>query len=263
MSDGNQFDYYSQAEAYDTAFGFRDLDFECDTLDALCEQFRGAKPRSFADLGCGPAYHGIHYATRGLRTYGLDINPHMIEYARAKAKRFGTKVEFVQGDMREFDLPEPADLAMCAIATIHYLLTNEDMITHLRSVARNLTDGGIYVFEANHPRDVFNIARSAKNEWEFEGRDISVITSWGVDEQFDPITQLATSTIHMEVKRGTDTQTYDFENLDRCHTHQELKLLIEQSGVFEPMTWLGALDVKQPLDNSKESWRMIPVLRKR
>lgn len=262
MPDGSHFDYYSQAEAYDIAFDFRDLDQECDALDAICMKHRGSKPQSFVDIGCGPGYHAIHYGLRGLRSIGIDVNPSMIEFAQNKADRHGSSATFIQADMRDFTLPQPVDLAFCAIASIHYLLTNDDMIQHLRTVARNLTDGGLYLFEANHPRDGFNTGTSAKNEWEIVRGGVTVYTHWGVDEEFDPITQIAKSHVHMDIIRNGQKTSHDFTNTDRIHTHQELKLLIAQSGVFEDVAWLGALDPDQPLDNSDKSWRMIPVLRK-
>ncbi|GAB4326190.1 MAG: hypothetical protein Kow0074_20490 [Candidatus Zixiibacteriota bacterium] len=262
MAGNNQFDYYSQAEAYDIAFDFRDLDLEADALDRISVRYRGGTPQSFVDIGCGPGYHAIHYASRGLRAVGIDVNPSMIEYARNKAERLGAGAMFIQADMRDFLLPQPVDLAFCAIASIHYMLTNEDMIRHLRTVARNLTDGGLYLFEANHPRDVFNVGTSTKNEWESVRNGVTVRTRWGVDEEFDPITQISKSHVHMEIERKGETTSHDFTNIDRVHTHQELKLLIAHSGVFEDVAWLGALDPDRPFDNSKDSWRMIPVLRK-
>jgi hypothetical protein len=66
----------------------------------------------------------------------------------------------------------------------------------------------------------------------------------------------------MEIERDGKTEMMEFTNVDRSMTYQELRLLIMQSGVFEAVGWLGTLAVDKPFDNSKESWRMIPVLRK-
>ena len=262
--DRDHHDLYAQAEAYDIAFDFRDLDVECDALDAICLKYRGAKPKSFVDVACGPGYHCIHYATRGLRTYGVDINPAMIEYAMQKAIDRNAEVEFIEADMRDFDLPRPADLAFCGIASIHYLLTSDAIIEHLRSVARNLTPGGLYLIEANHPRDTFGVGKSTHNEWEAKRGDTIVRSRWGLDDlSFDPITQIAHSKVEIEIEREGEIDKLEFTNIDRSLTYQEFLLLIAQSGVFEAVDWLGALDPNKPFDNSKESWRMIPVLRKR
>jgi SAM-dependent methyltransferase len=263
MRDGDHHDLYAQAEAYDIAFDFRDLDVECDALDDICLKYRGGKPASFVDVACGPGYHCIHYATRGLRTYGVDINPAMIEYATQKAIDSGAEVDFIEADMRDFSLPQPVDLAFCGIASIHYLLTAEAIIGHLRTVARNLTPGGLYLFEANHPRDTFGVGKSTHNDWEARRGDTIVRSRWGLDDiSFDPITQIAHSKVKIEIERDGQIDKLEFTNIDRTLTHQELKLILTQSGVFEAVDWLGALDPDKPFDNSKQSWRMIPVLRR-
>jgi SAM-dependent methyltransferase len=263
LPDQDHHDLYAQAEAYDVAFDFRDLDNECDALDAICTKYRGVKPASFVDIGCGPGYHCIHYAKRGLRTFGIEINPTMLDYAKEKAKRNAAAVEFILTDMREFDLPQPVDLAFCAIASIHYLLSAEDIINHLRTVARNLASGGLYVIEANHPRDTFNVGESTHNEWEARRGDMIVRSRWGLDDlSFDPITQICRSKVGIEVERDDVIEKMEFAHIDRSLTYQELKLLVGQSGVFEAVDWLGILDVDKPFDNTKEAWRMIPVLRK-
>ena len=255
---------YDLCEAYDIAFDFRDLSAECDALDAICRAHRGGAPASFLDVACGPGYHCIEYARRGLQTVGLDLNPKMLDYASAKARTNETSAEFMLADMRDFKLRQPVDLAFCAMSSFHYLLTNEDTLAHLRTVARNLTPGGLYVIEAEHPRDVFRVGQSLQHEWESQRGETIVRSSWGKpDDPFDPITQVCTTTVRLEVVRGGGTEKYEFISLNRHLTHQELQLLIAASGVFEPVAWLGVLDIAHPLTNEKASYRMIPVLRKK
>jgi SAM-dependent methyltransferase len=255
---------YDRPEIYDIAFDFRDLAQECDALDAICEKYRGGKPRSFVDLACGPGFHCLTYAKRGLNSFGIDVNPVMLDYAHRKSERAGASVHFLQEDMREFALPEPVDFAFCAMSSFHYLLTNDDITRHLRSVAQNLTPGGLYVIEANHPRDVFHVGKSQLTEWEARRGDTVVCSHWGYeDDPYDPITQITRSRVHLEVNENGHSTKMDFVDLHRALTHQEFVLLIERSDVFEAVAWLGRLDVNQPFDNSKQSVRMIPVLRKK
>ncbi|HUU44137.1 MAG TPA: class I SAM-dependent methyltransferase [Acidobacteriota bacterium] len=255
---------YDLAETYDIAFDFRDLDAECNALDAICETHRGAKPESFCDIACGPGYHCIAYAKRGLRSYGLDLNPTMLDYARRKAERSGAAVNFVLADMRDFCLDAPVDCAFCAMSSFHYLLTNDDIIRHLRAVARNLTPGGLYIVEANHPRDVFRVGKSLKNVWEAQRGDTIVRSHWGYDaDPFDPITQTTQTHVHIEVERDGHTRKYDEIEVDRSLTYQEFSTLIAIADVFDTPAWLGVLDVNQPFDNTKQSIRMVPVLRRR
>ncbi|MFF9330185.1 methyltransferase domain-containing protein [Streptomyces sp. NPDC014776] len=55
-----------------------------------------------ADLGCGPGEVTGYLAARGLRVFGLDLSKGML----AVARREHPGLRFVQGTMRELDLPD-------------------------------------------------------------------------------------------------------------------------------------------------------------
>lgn len=255
---------YNLAEAYDIAFDFRDLGAECDALDEICQSFGAGAPKSFLDLACGPGYHCIEYGRRGRRSLGLDNNPAMLRYATAKAGRAGADVTFLRADMRDFALHTPVDWAFCAMSSFHHLLTNEDILAHLRSVGRSLAPGGIYVIEADHPRDVFGVGQSLKHEWESIRGQTVVRMRWGApDDHFDPITQIKQITVSVGIDQGevANPAIIDFITPYRQLSHQELRLLVDASGVFEAVAWLGTLDAKMPMTNDKVSNRMVAVLR--
>lgn len=274
---------HDYAEAYDIAFDWRDLTCECDALDSIYTTHSGTghAPRSFLDVCCGPGFHCLEYARRGIRSHGLDLSNAMLSYAREKAARQNANVDFVHADMRDFRLTEPVDLAFCPMGSFHYLLTNDDIVRHFRVLAGNMTPGGIYVIEANHPRHVFRLPRPELNDWgtrrngevvtmswdgdwEAERNGIRVKLHWGSDDGgYNPITQIATSQVRIEMQNNGSSRVWEFKDPDRYLTHQEFKLLIEKSGAFEPMAWLGALDPSHPLDNTDKSSWMVPVLRRK
>lgn len=263
---------YDLAHAYDIAFDFRNLSAECDVLDSLCAEFgTGRTPRSMIDICCGPGFHCIEYARRGVRSIGLDFNTGMLKYAAGKSRAAGARVEFINADMRDFTIERPVDVAFCAMSSIHHILTQDDILKHLHCVARSLTDSGLYVVEADHPRDVFGVGQSLKHEWESERDGIVVTSSWGSSrDRYDPISQIATVSVTMGLRRksGSGAIADDHTLLEteemplRRLTYQELSLLIEMSQVFEPVAWLGSLEGRVPMSNVKESTRMIPVLKK-
>ncbi len=255
---------YDLAQAYDIAFDFRNLALECDVLDTLCiEHGAGHVPKSVLDVCCGPGFHCIEYAKRGRRSVGLDINREMIQFAKQKALVAGVPVALIQGDMRDFVIATPVELAMCAMSSIHHLLTQDDNLAHLRCAARDLMDGGLYVYEADHPRDVFGIGESLKHKWESTRDGVAVISSWaGRSDEFDVFTQVATVHVTMEIATEDGSVVIEESTIPlRRLTYQEINLLIEKSGVFEPVAWLGSLEGRVPMTNEKESNRMIVVLR--
>jgi len=254
---------YDLAEAYDIAFDFRDLTTECDALNSICEKHRVGKPISFLDIACGTGYHCIEYANRGLRSVGLDLNTKMLEYADEKAKQTGVPVEFMRADMRDYALTQPVDLAFCAMASFHYLLTNDEIVRHLCAVAQNLTPSGLYIIEAEHPRDMFGLGQSLKTDWKQTRGDTTVHTRWGNErDRLDPITQINTAHVRIEVTKNGNSSMYDFTSQPRVLTHQEFMMAIEKADVFETVDWLGKLDPDQPFDDSRDSYRMMPVLQK-
>jgi hypothetical protein len=89
-----------------------------------------------------------------------------------------------------------------------YLLTNKDVITHLRSVANILNTHGFYILEMNHPKSVFEISKSTVNDWEMERNGVQVKIQWGAEtDKFDPITQQTEVSVRLEyidvIKRGS------------------------------------------------------------
>jgi hypothetical protein len=115
-----------------------------------------------------------------------------------------------------------------------------------------------------HPRDVFGVGCSTGQEWEVTQDACTVKVKWGEPQDlFDPIREVREVTVRMTHSSPTDAG----ELVDRCFqrqfSYQEMRALVELSGVFEWAGELGSWNCEVPFSNSKEAWRMIPVLKKR
>ena len=148
---GNHFDRI--AEYYDVLHDDVDYPAECNLLERVFSRFLGGRPVTILDLGCGTGNHALELASRGYQVTGIDASPGMVRVARKKA-RGRTKATFVKGDMRRFDLGHTFDAAMCLDGAFTHLLTDRDLLAHLRSVRRHLAPGGLYVFEFAQPLKV-------------------------------------------------------------------------------------------------------------
>ena len=137
---------YSHAVYYDIALK-RDVSREVDFIVAVYRHHPGAEPRSVLDIACGPGYHARAFARRGLQAVGLDLRPEMLDFAQSEAADEGVEVSWLLSATRHFQLETPADIAICMFDGIDALLTNEDIIQHLRTVTANLTPCGLYVLE--------------------------------------------------------------------------------------------------------------------
>ncbi len=99
--------------------------------------------KSVIEIGCGTGNLADPFLKSGLTYTGLDVSADML----AIAKQNHPEATFIEGDMREFSLPQKTASCIITGRTISYLLTNEDLLKTFQSINRNLQDGGVLVFD--------------------------------------------------------------------------------------------------------------------
>jgi SAM-dependent methyltransferase len=253
---------YQLPEIYDIAFDFRDMTKAVDFLQSAAARTGQTEITSMVELGCGPGQYCREFARRGIPSFGIDLSPEMADYAARLCRDENIPCKIITADMRDYALPHPVDFACCMMATPHLLLTNDDMVAHLRAVAANLTDRGLYIMEFSHPRDTFDSGMSAQNKWTMTRDYVTVETDWASDAIIDPLTEINTGTITFTVRTPTGTNTHQFRERWREIPAGLITALAALSGRFEIVDWYGDLDLNQPFDCGKKAWRMITVLRK-
>ena len=95
---------YRRAQYYDVAFD-REIGGEVQFIFGLHRRRTGRPLEPVLEIACGPGYHACAFAKRGVRTFGQDLRPEMIEYARDIAARFRRVGEYLIPD--GFCLVEP------------------------------------------------------------------------------------------------------------------------------------------------------------
>ena len=107
------------------------------------------------ELGCGTGRLVLALARAGHRVTGVDNLPAMLERAREKAQAAGRTVVgrlcFLQGDMRELDLPERFHLAILAVNTFMHLADPQEQAQTLARVCQHLVPGGVLALDLFHP----------------------------------------------------------------------------------------------------------------
>ncbi|MBP6874493.1 MAG: class I SAM-dependent methyltransferase [Candidatus Eisenbacteria bacterium] len=272
---------YSYPKYFDVAFGYRDLSAECGFLEHLSRHLGRGVLESFMEVCCGPGYHMHHFAARGVRSYGVEYSDDMVPYARDKAYRLALAAGFsgvmgaspegraippismvLQGDPREVSLPEAVDLAFMPWLKLGYLLTDEEVIEHFVTVAKNIGRGGLYVLELDHPAHLFGYPERSERQWDASENGVRVSVHWGDDhELIDPITHTTEVEVAFDVEDGARKESIQDEAPMRSFTHRELRALVRLSGVFDWVATFGDLSVTQPFDLSPGARRMVPVLR--
>ncbi|MGH2541770.1 MAG: class I SAM-dependent methyltransferase, partial [Ardenticatenaceae bacterium] len=130
---------YNAPRFYDIAFGWRDVPAEGEFMLECYQRARGRAAASVLEVACGPGQHARFFAARGLRSVGLDHSVAMLEYARLQPGGDDPDVSWVLGEMRDFELDQPVDLACCLMDSLSHLLTFDDLLAHFAAVARNVS----------------------------------------------------------------------------------------------------------------------------
>lgn len=84
----------------------------------------------------------------GRRVVGIDLSPVMLEQARIRAAEEGVELDLREGDMREFELDEPAALIYCPFRSLQHLPTWADRRRAFDRVAASLLPGGRFAWNA-------------------------------------------------------------------------------------------------------------------
>ena len=253
---------YQRAIYYDVIFD-RDVSREADFITQAYQQYSGETgPAAVLDLACGPGYHALEFARRGVAATGLDLGKEMLTLAREKAAAQGLPVHWIEGDMRSFTLERPVDAAFIMFDGLDALLSNEDLVAHLRAVGQALNPAGVYLVDLTHPRECsFQSYGSYGYHGRRDGADVEI--RWATNSpHFDLVTGVAEVELELHVRdNGREILVKD-KARERLLLPQEIRLLAEKSGLLQVVGWHGDYDVRQPLDNSQASRRMIAVLQR-
>ena len=137
--------FYSHARLYDLMFpgGGVSVDF-----------YRARAARQggrVLELGCGTGHKLIPIASDGHPCVGLDSSSEMLAEAQRKATLRGVAVEWMQGDMRAFDLGGTFDFVFITANSLLHLHEAEDLVSCFRSVRQHLAPGARFVFDVFNP----------------------------------------------------------------------------------------------------------------
>jgi len=113
----------------------------------LAQRFRGP----VLELGCGSGQLIVPIAAKSMPTFGLDNSPEMLAAARRRAHVAGVRVEFVQGDMREFELGQRFSLIFIARNSLLHLSEQNEFAALFGAVRRHLSPDGVFAFDIFNP----------------------------------------------------------------------------------------------------------------
>jgi SAM-dependent methyltransferase len=258
---------YDEPEFYAAACAYRDVSADVTALLRWWQRHRGdgypSVPRSVLELAAGPAEHARELARRGVAATALDINPAMCGWARDRAAQTRVRLSVVEADMRDFALPGQFDLAITMLNSLCHLLTLDDLLAHLASVARQLPVGGLYIAEFAHPADGLTPSPRTSSDWVTDLDNGSVTVRWGGPRDvIDPVTQVINEHVSVTYRKADGSvRTVTDVVPNRFWTATELNAAIRLAGSFTVAARYGDFGGDVSLDDPG-AWRMILVLRR-
>ena len=251
---------YTAPRLYEIAFDMNRKG-EVDFLVHCFKRFAKRPVRRVLDIACGTGPHLVRLAERGYQTAGLDLSARNIEYLGERLADKGLKGDLVVGDMTDFRLKRPVDAAICMQDSQGHLLTNAQLLAHLRSVGRNLRKGGLYIFDRYMASSWTNPARSWS--WSRRRGGLIVRASFSALNDVNPVSQVFKEHMTLEAVENGTHRVYRQTHLSRMVFPQELRGLVDLAGGFEFVQWFFGFKPHQVLERSRHPLLMVVVLRKR
>ena len=254
-----RYTHYSAPRLYEIAFDTNRKQ-EVDFLVHCFRRYARRPVRSVLDIACGTGPHLIRLADRGFRMSGLDLSPGNVEFLRERLAAKGHGGELVVGDMTDFRLRQRVDAAICMQDSQGHMLTNEQLLAHLRATARAVKKGGLYVFDRYMASSWTNPAR--RWSWFKRRGRLIVRASFSALNDVDPVSQVFRERMALEAVENGTRRLYRQTHRSRMVFPQELRALVELAGGFEFVQWFFGFKPHQVLERSRHPIIMVVVLRK-
>jgi SAM-dependent methyltransferase len=184
--------------------------------------------RSLFELGCGTGSLANRFIKSGFRYTGLDLSKLMLEIADKKIPG----ADFVEGDMRNFQLQEKKQACIIAGRSISYLMTNEDVRDTFNAIYSNLENGGILCFDNIDAAKFIPVIKNGKqvnHNVEFEGRKFHRESNWSVNYSQNWAFNWNAVYLEEDINGGL-SKIMDDNSTVRCFTKDDLCLFLEICG---------------------------------
>jgi ubiquinone/menaquinone biosynthesis C-methylase UbiE len=210
---------------------------------------------SILEIGCGNGRIASRLAEHGFRVSGIDCSRAMLEEAR----KTSVQVEWVEADVRNFNLNKKFQLITFPFDGLQHLLSIKDIESGLNCIKNHLDKNGRFVVDVIHatPQYLTNILfeNGRKVDSVFQdpaGRGTVVVTQ---TREYDAVNQI------LRLKKffyfPNSKKEFFKEIAFRCYFPQELEVLLQSQG-FEMERRLGDY---QGNDFTSQSPKLIFVCR--
>ena len=113
-------------------------------------------PRALLDICCGTGQLSHHFLEHGYTVWGIDLSPHMIEWAIANNREHvdSGAARFLVADAVSFSIPRKVSHATCLYDAVNHLASISEIGSCIQAAHDALEDGGLFVFDMNTRRSL-------------------------------------------------------------------------------------------------------------
>lgn len=267
-------DAYSYPEYCDIAYDW-DRTSECDFIEECVKRYSGHKADSVLDIACGTGIHLREFARRGYKAAGIDIKREMVDYVLKRAAGEGLDIACAQSDMKSFNLNRKFGCAICMLDSFRYLLTDAEILSHLKSVAGSLEEGELYIIDLWIPAgdklpagtgvpSGGRIGRWEDVSWSESRGEIRLEATYlQHSETFDPEGKTFDDELIFKVRSPRFNSTLTSRAKTRALVPEDFLRIIDNEGSFEFIGRFNNFDFEHKEAYNIRRIRTILVLKKR
>ncbi|MFC1947276.1 class I SAM-dependent methyltransferase [Chloroflexota bacterium] len=134
------------ANYYDAMRVYRDYGKEARFADSLIQKQCPGTGRVL-DLCCGTGEHAIKMTEMNYQVTGIDLSKDMLAVAGEKAEKSGLSIDFIYGDVYDFEASTKFGAAYCLGYTLLYMTTHQKAMSFFDAVHKTLEPGGIFIVD--------------------------------------------------------------------------------------------------------------------
>ena len=237
---------YNLPNYYDIAFSW-DITSEIKLFRELFKRYVPFEVKNILEPACGTGRFLVSFPEYGYNITGYDNSPKMITYTQKRITDEGLQnmATVVMGDMRSVRFKTKFDAAINSINSLGYLLSDDDILSHLCNTGESLRSEGIYIVHFNCACDKLELCE--ENEWIIERDEVRIKTIWEIEKE-DRQNKISYQVCKMEINNHGKNILLEERHILRLWLFEDLKSLIRKSGKFKLAAIYDERHKQIPLD---------------
>jgi SAM-dependent methyltransferase len=242
------------AGIYDYLYQDKNYEGECDFIESIFNRF-SKRVRTVLDLGCGTGSHALVLSKRGYQVIGVDRSKRMLDIAKRKADKASLSIEFIEADIRNFNLQERFDAVISLFAVMSYQTTNEAIAEVCKVARKHLVPKGVFLF------DCWNGLAVLTDKPTIRIKEVRLNDKERIIRLTEPILNPLTHTSEIRFKVLKIQEERLLNEFEECHLMrylfpQEIKYFLEVAG-FKKVEFCPFLELEKPL--TENDWNMTVI----